>query len=116
MLKIADSAAIRHNIPTRPRNSWESGSSGCVGGKAGAVETGKRVAPLFVLPVRIFGMFQVPQRTAAADDGSLGEVVFGGRRRRRPFERPPVPRIGAGRPAVEERRNKINHPGKNPGS
>src|SRR5664280_2287799 len=29
MLKIADSATIRHHMPTRPRNSCESGISGC---------------------------------------------------------------------------------------
>ena len=51
----------------------------------------------FVLPVRIVGMLQIPQRPAAAHHRQRREVVGGRRRGRRPLERPGVPRIVARR-------------------
>src|SRR5215470_18806745 len=100
MQKIADSAAIRHHMPTGPRHSCESGDSRCVSAAAGMADT---ASPLLVLPVGIFGMFHIPQRPPARDDGNRAEVVLGRRGCRGPFERPRVPRIVGGLRAFEVR-------------
>src|SRR5271165_4154409 len=112
MLKIADSAAIRHHMPTRPRISCPSGISD--GGSATDV-VAMRVSPLLVLPVRIFRMLQVPQRTAAAHHRLFREVIVRRRRTRAPLQRPRIPRIVSRWLSLEIRPHKIHHPEKNAG-
>src|SRR5208337_4003369 len=94
MLKMADSAVIRHHIPTRPRSSCGRGISD--GGMVMLVAA-TRYSPLLVLPVRVLGMFQVPQRTPAPDHRNRREVVVRRRGSRGPFQRPRIPRIIARR-------------------
>src|SRR5262245_3058769 len=48
---------------------------------------------LFVLPIRVFWVFQVPERAAAAHHRQRLEVVLRRRRGRGPFERPGVPGV-----------------------
>src|SRR5215831_654051 len=48
---------------------------------------------LFVLPIRVFWVFQVPERAAAAHHRQRLEVVLRWRRGRGPFERPGVPGV-----------------------
>ena len=71
-----------HADPTRGQACALDSSAACV---------------IFVFPIRVVRMFQVPQRPAAADGRDLLEVVGRRRRGRRPFQRPGVPRIVAGR-------------------
>src|SRR5690242_2811280 len=94
--KIENSAVsvpIRQTIPTRPRSRFRT-SSCSLSGMLAACAMG--MIPLFVFPVRIFRMFQVPQRTAAADFRQRRVVVFGGRRGGSPLQRPGIPRIVTG--------------------
>src|SRR5215472_15712501 len=108
MLKIADSAAIRHHIPTRPRNSCESGISAC---GTGMVVAAKPASPyprsLLILPVRIFRMFQIPQRTAAAHHRDPCKVVIWRRGTRTPLQCPSVPWVVARQFAFEVRRDQV---------
>src|SRR5580704_8366631 len=67
-------------------------------------------AKLFVLPIRIFGMFQIPQRTPASDHRQFREVVIRWRGCRRPLQRPRIPRIVSGNLAFVIRRNDVEHP------
>src|SRR4051812_41103948 len=108
MLKMADSAVIRHHIPTLPRLLAASGIS--LGGtvivaaankfsfccRVMQLHSGIASNRLFVFPIRIFRMLLVPQRPAALHHRKFGEVVLGWRRSRMPLERPRVPRVGAG--------------------
>src|SRR5277367_369085 len=90
MVKIASSAAIRENIPTRPR---EGSTHGC-SMEAGADEMVlKTLSSLLVLPIRIFWVLDVPERAPAFYDRNSGKVVLHWRRTRGPLERPRVPRI-----------------------
>src|SRR5208282_6403013 len=68
-----------------------------------------RCSGSLVLPVRVFRMFQVPQRASAADDRGHREVVFGWWRSRGPFERPCIPGIIAGRVAGTERSQNVDY-------
>src|SRR4030095_12928940 len=103
MVKIAASAMIRQTIPTRPREGSVHGVS--ITGKAtGGPLTGQS---LFVFPVRIFRMLDIPQRPAASDLQQDGEIVNRRRRGDGPFERPCVPRIAAGGPASEIRPDQV---------
>src|SRR5437764_15254631 len=54
-------------------------------------------------------MFQVPQRPSAANNRLYGEVVDRWRTRRRPLQRPRVPRIMAGLLAVIIRPHHVVH-------
>src|SRR5579862_2779555 len=56
---------------------------------------------LFIFPIRIFRMFQVPQRPAAKHYRNLSKVVIWRRRRRMPLQRPRIPRIIACGRALE---------------
>src|SRR5664279_452410 len=117
MLKIADSATIRHHMPTRPRNSCESGISGC--GTA-MVVAAKRESPFSSTQNR------PPWRVASAvtrtssqdlrdvsspttDDGfahrNHGEVVIGRRGTGTPLQSPGIPGIVARQLAFEVRRD-----------
>src|SRR5215510_13782213 len=101
MTKIEDSPAMRQNIPTRPRVGSSHFSSPAFIVIGEAFMTG---APLLVvLPIRIVGVLEVPERSAASHDRNRCEVV--GRRRRTggPFQRPRVPGIVAGRLSPEVR-------------
>src|SRR5580692_4840331 len=98
MVKIADSAAMRQYIPTTPR-------SGRIHGRARGSGTDMALMKIsfsFVLPIRVFGMLQVPKRAPAAHFGNNREVVSRWRRSGAPLERPRIPRIIAG-----ERTSKI---------
>src|SRR5262249_61955048 len=59
--------------------------------------------PSLVLPVRVVGVLEVPQRPPAAHLRDLLEVVPRRRRRRHPLQRPGVPRVVAGPLAVPQR-------------
>src|SRR5271157_2401558 len=65
---------------------------------------------LLVLPVRIFGMLQVPQRTTAPNHGNLDEVVVWRRRANSPLQRPRIPRIVPRRVPFEVRPYEIHYP------
>src|SRR5260370_39718309 len=90
MTKIAASAAIKQNIPSRPRDG-----SFHVISAAGRLATASlmRTTPSFVFPVGVFRMFDVPKRAAALHDRDRFEVVFRRWRGRGPLERPCIPRI-----------------------
>src|ERR1700683_2002751 len=90
MVKIASSAAIRENIPTRPREGSTQGCSMEVGVEGMVLKT---LSSSLVLPVRIFWVLDVPERAPAFGDGNSGEVVFHRRRTCGPFECPGVPGI-----------------------
>src|SRR6202453_941403 len=105
MVKIADSAAIRADIPTRPRlGSLHSNS---VRGVVKDVVLMARI-PSFVSPVGIIRMLEIPERTTALDRGNGREVVFWWRRIRGPFKSPRIPRIAPGNLAAEVRPDKIS--------
>src|SRR3954469_17421709 len=70
MVNIAASAEIKQYIPTRPREGM-----------------------LFVPPVGVFRMLEIPQWSAAPDNRNDSVVVFRGRRTCRPFQCPRVPWI-----------------------
>src|SRR6202161_2664450 len=91
---MAASAAIMENIPTRPREGRT--QSGSIEGRVMTALL-NRGLPLFVLPIRIFRMLDIPKGTPALDNRNPFEVVFGRRRIRGPLERPRVPGIVAGR-------------------
>src|SRR5580700_5293114 len=111
MLKIADSAAIKHHMPTRPRSSGASGISDC-----GSVTVVAAIGvPLLVLPIRIFGMFQVPQWATATHYGNLRKVIFGRRRRCTPLQRPCIPGVVARWLTSIKRPHRIHHPAQNSG-
>src|SRR5664279_4952343 len=109
MLKIADSAAIRHHMPTRPRSSCASGISDC-----GSATVAMWRLSLLVLPIGIFGMLSVPQRTTAAHHRNFREVIFRRRRRGAPLQCPRVPRIVARGSAFEIRPQEIHYPTQDP--
>src|SRR5215470_14400446 len=92
MTKIADSAAISENIPTRPRDGrFQSTSAAGMLGANWLIG----MIPSFVFPVGVVRMFQVPKRAAALYLRDGGEVVFRRRRRGGPLERPGIPRIAS---------------------
>src|SRR5260370_10758932 len=62
---------------------------------------------LFILPVRIFRVLDVPKRTPAPDDGNRGKVVFGWRGARGPVECPRIPGIVPGGFAFDQRPQQI---------
>src|SRR6266853_3200576 len=69
---------------------------------------------LFILPIRIFRMLDVPKRTPAPDNGNLGKVVFGWRRSRGPLECPCVPGIAPSGFTFDQRPEQIEHKHKHP--
>src|SRR6266849_5689139 len=98
MTKIAASAAIKPYIPTRPREGRFHVTSAAGMKSAAAMLVTAWVmgtTPSFVFPIRVFRMFQVPQRAAAPHDRDGFEVVFGRRRGGGPLERPRIPRIAS---------------------
>src|SRR3989441_5528127 len=62
---------------------------------------------LLVLPIRVFWVFQVPERAAAAHHRQRLEVVLRRRRGRGPFERPGVPGVIARRRTAAQRDEQI---------
>src|SRR5580692_12300098 len=62
-----------------------------------------------VIRIRIFGMFQIPQRTPAVHRGQYGEVIVGWRRTRRPLQGPRIPRIVTSLFALEIRMDQVVH-------
>src|ERR1039458_8009363 len=62
---------------------------------------------LLVLPVRVFRMLQVPQRTTASHHGNRGEVVIGWRGAGTPLQSPGVPGIVARQLALEVGRDQV---------
>src|SRR5260370_8554677 len=87
---MALSAIIRQAMPTRPRER-DAKAAGTDGKLATVVF--KSRPRLFVLPVGVAGVFEVPERAATPHHGQLGEIVLRGRRSRRPFECPRIPRV-----------------------
>src|SRR5499427_7389575 len=63
---------------------------------------------LLVLPIRVFWVFQVPERTAAAHHRQRLEVILRRRRGRGPFERPGVPGVIARRRTAAQRDEQID--------
>src|ERR1700694_2828195 len=70
----------------------------------------------FELPVRIDRMLEIPKRATALDRWYDGEVICGWRRRRRPFERPGIPRITSSGFALEIGPEQVSQEDQNPGS
>src|SRR5262249_24256680 len=62
-----------------------------------------------ISPIRIFRMFQIPQRAAAPHLGQGLEVVFRRRRRCGPLQGPGVPGIVAGRRPAAQRPKYVGH-------
>src|SRR4051794_22583171 len=87
---MALSAAIRLNTPTRPREGSSHLNPAC-----GTVMEIEFIAapPLFVLPVRIVWVLEIPERAAASHGWNDGKVICGWRRTGRPLKRPRVPGI-----------------------
>src|SRR5215472_7548874 len=109
IVKIADSAAIRLHIATGPL-------AGRIHSKSpGGMGIDRVLMNLLVLPIRIFRMLQIPQRTTTSDLGDSRKVI---RRRRRsggPFERPRVPRIAPGGRTPQVRPQQIGYEDQHPG-
>src|SRR5262249_12473034 len=107
IMKSAVSVTMRQTTATIPRDGkrHSAGSSG--GFKASAFVIDASSAS-FIFPVRVLRVLQVPERAAAAHDGQSLEVVFGGRRGGRPFERPRVPRAFACRLSFPVRPNEVD--------
>src|SRR5215831_15700247 len=63
----------------------------------------------FISPIRIFRMFQIPQRAAAPHLRQSLEVVFGRRRRCGPLQGPGVPGIITRRCPAAQRPKEIDH-------
>src|SRR5215469_2191763 len=108
MLKIADSAMIRHHMPTLPLILGDSGRSLCA--MVMFVAVNETLPRLLVFPIRIFGMFQVPQGTTAPDYRNFRVVVLRRRRSSGPFERPSIPGITTGNVALKIRAHHIDYP------
>src|SRR4030095_8988807 len=121
MEKTADSAAMRESIATRPREGSVQGVS-IAGSATGSVliQLPLKVqlrfkmksdlkALLIVFPIRVLGMFQAPQRTAAPDPPSCRKVVDRRWRRDGPFQRPSVPGIISSQPSFEIRLREVEH-------
>src|SRR5690348_11996804 len=89
MTKIADSAAIKQNIPTRPRD----GSFHAMSVVGMATASLMSAAPSFIFPVRVFWVFQIPKGATALHGRDGLEVVLGRRRGGAPLECPCIPRI-----------------------
>jgi hypothetical protein len=89
-MKMADSAAMRESIPTRPREGSSHGSS-VPGMVIGVALIGR--SSLLVPPVRIFRVLEIPERPATSDRWNQREVICGRRRGRGPLECPGVPWI-----------------------
>src|ERR1700734_1067833 len=113
MVKIAASAPIRANIPTRPRLG--SRHSGSVRGSVKDVVV-TALAPSFVLPVGIVGMLKIPERASALHRWNDGKVVCGRRRIGGPFESPGIPGIASGGFATVIRPEQVSDEDQNPGS
>src|SRR4029450_2877593 len=95
MTKIDVSAAMRQNMPTRPRVGSSHFSSPAVIVIGAAFMDG---APLLVvLPIWILRVLEVPERPAASHDRNRREVVGSRRGAGGPFQRPCVPWIVPGR-------------------
>src|SRR5262249_20762572 len=62
-----------------------------------------------ITTVRIFWMFQIPQRSSACDNRNRGKVVGWRRRTRRPLERPGIPRIVPRFGSFEIRNDEVPH-------
>src|SRR5690349_21044567 len=109
-MKIAASAAMRENIPTRPREGSSQERSGL------AMANGVpliALSSLLVSPVRILRMFEVPKRPAASDRGNQCEIIGGRRRSSGPLERPGIPRVAPCTLALEVRPQQVANEGQN---
>src|SRR5438128_322546 len=60
-----------------------------------------------ILPVRVVGVFEVPERPPAAHGGNGLKIVRRRRRRGRPLQRPGVPRVVARPPAPPQREQHV---------
>src|ERR1700683_1440161 len=63
---------------------------------------------LFIFPIRILGVLEIPKRAPAAHYGCRGKVIIGRRRTGGPLERPRVPGIVPGQLALPKRPEKID--------
>src|SRR5215510_7524053 len=96
IMKSAVSVTMRQTTATTPRDGKRH-SAGSAGGFKASAFVIDASSVSFVFPIRILRVLQVPERAAAAHDRQNLEVVLGGRRCSRPFERPCVPRVFARR-------------------
>src|ERR1700727_2379157 len=113
MVKIAASAAIRAYIPTLPRaGSFHSSSGGGIVVDIAFIP----LAPLLVLPIRIVGMLEIPERSPALHFWNRSEVVCRRRRIRGPFESPGIPRIVSGGLATVVGPDQVSQEDQDPGS
>src|SRR5258708_5245959 len=109
---MALSAMIKHVMPTMPLE----GVHVAVGSK----ETVAVVAfigfasRLFVFPVGIGRVLDVPKRAATLDRRSLGKIVFRRRRRRGPLECPRIPGIVSSRRSFARGAQKVEDEDEDP--
>src|SRR5690242_19007568 len=116
MVKSADSVRIREIIPTVPL------SGSCHSRSIAAADAGRFVLidaivivplRLFVLPIGVLRVLQIPQGPAAAIHRELFEVVFRRWRTGGPRQRPAVPGLVSGFFARTKGVNNIHDKGKN---
>src|SRR5215469_1831930 len=103
---------MRQHIPTTPRDGR---THGCGRGNETDIELMWMPCSL-VLPIGVFGMLQVPKRTAAADFRNGREIIMRRRRTYTPFERPSIPRITACELPSKIRPRKVTDENQNPQS
>src|ERR1700678_1550121 len=91
IVKIAASAAIRQYIPTTPRDGRLHRTS-----PPGIVTEGALII-LLVLPIGIFRMLNIPERTPAFHLRQHSEVIARRRRSGGPFQGPGIPWVASGK-------------------
>ena len=74
MVNMALSAMIKPTMPTRPFDN--EGKASSWGEIVSTVASIAWQQELFVFPIRVRRMFEVPEWAAAPYDGKLGEVIF----------------------------------------
>src|ERR1700739_1125710 len=112
MVKIADSAAIRADIPTRPRLGSRHSSSVRDSVKDVVVMA---LAPSFVLRVRVVRMLNIPERAPTLDRWNVAVFIRRGRRIRGPFQSPRIPGVASGGFATVVRPEQVTQKHHKPG-
>src|ERR1700677_2151081 len=107
MVKNALSVTINAIIPARPRDGNTQGSGIAGGAMVPAIASIVSGSALLILPIRVLGMFDVPQRPAAVNRRDICEIIFRRWRSSCPFEGPRVPRVLACGLAAHERANDV---------
>src|SRR5215813_3947208 len=101
---------MRQITATAPREGKRHSavSTGEFKASAFVINASSKLFVSFVSPIRVLRVLQVPERATAAHNRQSLEVVLGGRRGGRPFERPRVPRVFARRLSFPVRPNEVD--------